>query len=118
MSAERPELLTEPWRVRHQKLCKFFGRALNQYDELTKAAVDDEIASLVLPGSSTTLKLRSVVAGKTLQYGVKRILRLRQPWSGALLSEFAQYQARAAFEHPFGHRAEAPTGANGDQGPD
>ena len=118
MSAEPSELLSEPWRVRHRKLCKFFGKALNRYDKLTNADLDDEIASLVLPGSFTTLKLQSVVAGRTLQYGVKRMLRLRQPWSGALLSECAHYLARAAFEHPFGHGAEAPTGADGDQGPE
>ena len=118
VSAERPELLIEPWRVRHRKLCKFFGKALDRYEKLTNTKLDDEIASLALPGSSTTLTLGSVVAGKTLQYGVKRMLRLRQPWSGALLTEFAQYQARAAFEHPFGHRAEAPTGVDGDQEPE
>ena len=109
VTAERPELLVEPLRMRYGKLRKLYCKALDQYEELVNAGLDDEKASLPLPGSSSTLNLGSVVAGRTLQYGVKRMLRLRQPWSGALLTEFAQYQARAAFEHPFGHRAEAPT---------
>lgn len=108
MNAKISELVIEPWRNRHNMLCKFFGKALDKYEELTEAKHNDGITSLALPGSSTALDLRPAVSGKTLQYGVKRKLRLRQPRSGALLTEFAQYQARAAFEHHFGHRADAP----------
>ena len=44
------------------------------------------------------------VSGKNMGYDLKRVMRLLQPWSGVLLSAFAQYQARAAFEYPFDHR--------------
>ena len=115
VSAGRPNLLIEPWKVRHGKLCKYFEKALVQYEKLRNAAFDDEIASCTLPGSSTALKLGPAVNGSTIQYKVKRNLRLRQPRSGALLTEFAQYQARAAFEHHFGHRPNLLPGTDNDQ---
>ena len=52
-----------------------------------------------------------------MQYTVQRTIRLRQPWSGALLTEFAQYQARAAFEHDFWESAEAEPETNGGADP-
>ena len=69
--------------------------------------LNDETASLALPGSLITLDLGAAVNGKTVRYEVRRTMRLRQPWSGALLTEFAQYHARAAFEHEFGRRDDA-----------
>lgn len=118
VSAECPALLIEPWKLRYGRLRKFFCNALGRYEELIKKDLDEETASFALPGSTTSLKLRTVIAGKTLKYGVKRMLRLRQPWSGALLTKFAQYQARTAFDHYFGHPTEAPTSADDDQGPE
>ena len=107
LSADCPELMIEPWRIRHKKLCKFFSRAFEGYAELTGKELSKEIASLTFPGTSSTLKFQMAVRGRQLHYGVRRKMRLRQPWSGALLTEFSQYQARAAFEHPFGQQAEA-----------
>ena len=115
INAEAPDLLIEPWSVRYGKLRRLFNMAIDRYGALVNGAIGNAIASDALPGSATTLTLESVVDGRTLRYGVKRVLRLRQPWSGALLTKFTQYQARAAFEHPFGHRAETPTGTDGAQ---
>ena len=115
LSADCRELLIEPWRIRHRKLCNFFGKALDRHGELTSADHDKETVSLALPGSSATLKLGAAVSERKLHYGIKRMLRLRQPWSGALLAEFAQYQARAAFEHPFGQRTEPLQGSHDDE---
>ena len=118
VNEECPTLLIEPWQKRYQKLRRFFGEALDRYEELENKDLDEETPSLALPGSTTFLKLGPNVTGKTLKYGVKRMLRLRQPWSGALLTKFAQYQARTAFDHYFGHPTEAPAGADDDQGPE
>lgn len=109
---ECPEMLIEPWKKRYKKLCRYFETVLDRYLDLTNCALDDKTTVLALPGSSNTLKLEPAVAEKTLSYGVKRIYRLRQPWSGALLTEFAQYHARAAFDHYFGHPIESPTSAD------
>ena len=59
---------------------------------------------LALPRLSTTVRVQATVIDQTVQYDLKRVMRLRQPRSGALLTAFAQYQARVAFEHPFDHR--------------
>ena len=115
VSAKRPHLLIEPWKVRHEKLFRYFQKALVQYETLKNAAIDDEIASCTLPGSSTALQLGPAVDGNTLKYNLKRKLRLRQPWSGALLTEFAQYQARAAFEPYFSQRPDSLPSADDDQ---
>ena len=85
--------------------------------ELTDKAINDETAALALPGSSITLDVVPVASAMTLRYELRRTMSLRQPWSGALLTEFAQYQARAAFEHAFGHPDEALAEANGGTEP-
>ena len=115
LGAECPELLIEPWQRRHEKLRAFYAKARDRYLKL--AGHDEQTRSLALPGSSSTLKLGATVCGERLHYGIERILRLRQPWSAALLTEFAQYQARAAFEHPFGQRTESPSGTCDDVEP-
>ena len=112
VNEDTPELLIGPWMVRHKKLRRLFSSALDARVELIEAETNDETASLVLPGSSVTLDIRPAATATTLQYDVKRTMRLRQPWSGALLTEFTQYQARAAFEHYFGRPAEVPLEGN------
>ena len=59
---------------------------------------------------STTVEVRATVAEKEVTYDLERVMRLRQPWSGALLTALAHYQARAAFEHPLPQRPEADEG--------
>ncbi|MCY3772579.1 MAG: hypothetical protein OXG98_11245 [Gemmatimonadetes bacterium] len=117
VNAECPALLIEPWEKRYQKLRSFYDKALDRYEELKNKDLDEETPSLALPGSTTSLKFGPIVTGKILKYGVKRMLRLRQPWSGALLTKFTQYQARTAFDHYFGHSTEVPASSDADQGP-
>lgn len=102
VEAAVPELLIEPWRVRYEKLRKLYSQALGAHAKLTGKRFARATASLALPGSSNTLNFSPIVNGKSVCYEVERRFRLRQPRSGALLTEFAQYQARAAFEHDFG----------------
>ena len=96
-----PEVLTEAWQKRFGELKEHFGGALKVHGKLAKAGLDGE-AALALPGASDTLKVKKAAVGGTVRYGFTRVMRLRQPWSGALLTALAQYQARAAFEHHFG----------------
>ena len=116
-SAEVPDGLIEPWKKRYKKLQRIFCEALEMHAELTDKAINDETAALALPGSSITLDVVPVASAMTLRYELRRTMSLRQPWSGALLTEFAQYQARAAFEHAFGHPDEALAEANGGTEP-
>ena len=107
LEAPAPQMLVEPWTARHRRLRRVFGAALEAHSELTESGVGRDAALLTLPGSWNTLDLEPIVDGKIVRYAVQRTIRLRQPWSGALLTEFAQYQARAAFEHYFGGSGEA-----------
>ena len=104
LGEDAPEGLIEPWSARYRKLCKLFTNALATHTKLMEKELSGETASLVFPGSLNTLNLGPGANGKTVRYEVRRTIRLRQPWSGALLTEFAQYHARAAFEHEFGRR--------------
>ena len=118
VEAASPELLIEPWKMRYKRLQKFFNAALTRYKELEDKQLSNELKMLALPRLSTTVRVQATVSGQTVQYDLKRVMRLRQPRSGALLTAFAQYQARVAFEHPFDHRVTRQLEANGDQEPD
>ena len=98
-----PKQLIEPWKERYQRLRKLFETAIGNYRELGRKQVTEELSQLTLPLPSATIRFAVTVSDNTVGYGLKRVIRLRQPWSGVLLSAFSQYQARAAFEHPFDH---------------
>ena len=108
VGGEYPELLIDPWRKRHQRLQKLFRTALDRYKQLKEKQVGKELEMLALPRMSTTVSVSAAVNGNRVEYGIKRVLRLRHPWSAALFTAFAQHLARAAFEHPFEHRVEFP----------
>ena len=118
INAACPERLIEPWKKRYGRLQKFFAASLERYENLGEKQVKNELKSLALPVPSATVRLAVTVSDKTVRYSLKRVMRLRQPWSGALLSAFTQYQARAAFDHPFDDRVPMEVDANGGQGPD
>ena len=106
VEGESPDLLIEGWEKRARKLQNHFRNALDLQRDLAAAGLCREVPSLALPDASTTLTVGKEGAGGTVTYGIRRVMRLRQPWSAALLTEFAQYQARAAFEHYFGYRVD------------
>ena len=111
VAGDCPTGLIEPWRKRHGRLCRHFDSALKLHRKLAEAELESEAASVALPDASSTLRVGKAVRDGTVEYEVRRVMRLRQPWSAALLTEFAHYEARAAFEHYFGERvAAAPEG--------
>ena len=112
---ECPELLIEPWKKRFRRLQNFYGAVLTQYEQLRGGRLGNEVQLLALPKPSGTVAIKGSLRGRTVRYGLKRVLRLRQPRSGALLTAFSQYQARAAFEHPFAHRFPTHSERNGSQ---
>ena len=107
-----PEWLIESWRMRYSVLRNFFCKALSRYAQVDRSQ-REELRRLVLPAGSFTLGLGPVPRSRSVEYTLKRVMRLRQPWSGALLTAFSHFQARAAFDHPFDDRS-APQGANED----
>ena len=95
-----PELLIEPWSARYERLQRFFGTALTQYERLNEHPNCRDLKHLALPTPCRTVRFPGTTEGSTVAYDLKRVGRLRQPRSGALLTALAHYQARAAFDHP------------------
>ena len=115
VNAPCSDLLIEPWKQRYPRLQTFFRTALERYGQLGDRQLSDELMSLALPRMSETVSVQVGTDDNAIRYGLKRVMRLRQPWSGALLTAFAQHHARAAFQHPFAHRIETQMDGNGDQ---
>ena len=67
--------LIKPWMTRYKKLRRIFCEVLDTHAELTGKEINDETASLALPGSSITLDVVPVASGKTLGYEVTRTMR-------------------------------------------
>ena len=109
-----PELVIEPWRARFARLQKFFRGVLDGYGQLDKKQVGKRLRALALPRLSTTLSVAATANSQTVRYDFKRVLRLRQPWSAALFTAYAQYLARTAFEHPLEHRIDVAVNTDGD----
>lgn len=101
VDASCPELLIEPWKKRYRRLQKLFRAAITRYENLGEKQLSEKIKSLSLPIPSSTLRFPVNVDDRGIGYPLKRVMRLRQPRSGALLTAYSQYQARAAFDHPF-----------------
>ena len=102
-----PNELIDTRRKRHGKLQRYFGSALRLHEDFAAAGLNPDAQELALPRASTTLEIDRGVSDAMVEYGVTRVMRLRQPWSAALLTDFAHYEARAAFEHYFGERVGA-----------
>ena len=107
VAGDCPKELIETWRKRHGRLRRHFVDALKLHRKLAEAGLESEAESVALPGASSTLKISMAVCDETVEYEVTRVMRLRQPWSAALLTEFAHHEARTAFEHYFGERVVA-----------
>lgn len=116
LQGESPVGLIEPWQKHFEGLKKLFGGALRGYRELEKKNVTAELRKLALPTASLSAKFEVRVEGNVVKYDMRRVSRLNQPRAGALLTSFAQYRSRAAFEHDLDHRN--PLSGSGSEGDD
>ena len=117
VDAPCPDLLIEPWKARYPRLQKFFRTALGRHAQMEGRPDCRQFKSLAFPTLSATVPVRVTAGQRTVSYDLKRVMRLRQPRAGALLTALTQYQARAAFEHPLDHRLPVLPEASDDQEP-
>ena len=96
--------LIEPWQKHCEKVRKLFRTATNRYKELEKKQVKDDLKKPLLPAASLSVRFDADVNGSVLTNDISRVGRLLQPRAGAILTRFAQYRSRAAFEHDLDHR--------------
>lgn len=103
-----PERAIPAWKERRGKLVKEFQKLLNKVEEFTKAGVSlNNVVKMAASSSNSGLLKPTIDVGrKTLSFDFKRIARLRQPRAAAMLSRFANFMTREAFEHDFADRDE------------
>lgn len=110
-----PNELIDPWQKHYDRVRQVFKKALGRYRDLEQKTVDDDTNRLLLPAASLSARFDVSVNGDVVSYELKRVGRLMQPRAGAILTRFAQYRSRAAFEHDLDHRTtKTATGGDAD----
>jgi len=101
-----PKGVIPVWAERYSRLEEGAKRVLHDYRALQRGRGTTEYAHLAIPKSSHTDVFKGKIGTErskpTLSYGCKRIDRLCQPHAGAMLTQFANYLARAAFDVDLG----------------
>jgi hypothetical protein len=101
-----PELALPSLKLYYDKICKQGEAIFKQYEEIKKVTDNTTLHKLVLTNLCDKRIFKGDISIKgneqTISFGCKRIMRLNQPWSSALLTEFTQYCARTAYNNDFG----------------
>lgn len=108
LTAPSPQRAIPAWKTRHGKLVKEFLKAFNKVANLTKTgvALKDAVKMVATSSNSALLTPTMDIDKQIVSFDFKRIARLRQPRAAAMLSRFANFMAREAFEHDFADREE------------
>jgi hypothetical protein len=106
-----PDRAIPAWKEHHAKISGEVEKLLTRVEMLQKQGVKLAFATaLVAKCSNEGLFSPKVdLPTNTLSYGMKRIGRLKQPRAAALLSRYANFMARQAFDHDFGEPERAET---------
>jgi hypothetical protein len=111
LRAPCPDRAIPAWKVHYEKLVDELGKTVRRVEELTKNGVSGRTAGTLLARcSNSPLFVPTVdVARQKVSFTVKRVGRLRQSRAAALLSRYANFMARQAFDHDFGERKDEVT---------
>ena len=107
VGADCPDSVIPHWQKRFGILQKEIGKFFNRHEEYREkngAEILDLLAPKSSHGKSGLFKVKLDISKKkkSISYECKRVRRLRQPRAGAMLTKYAHYISRAAFEHDFG----------------
>lgn len=104
-----PDAVIPAWKARHSKILSIVEHMLQRAKELNGKGISlKDAAGFVARCSNDKLFIPTLNLGlKTLTYNFKRVGRLRQPRAAALLSRYANFLARHAFDHDFGDQRQA-----------
>lgn len=107
-----PPNVIPAWKRHHEKVTEIAEKALDKYRTVEELLGDksvggdnrDLILKRMIPQSSNSNVFKGTVdaANGQLDFQFKRVGRLRQPYAAAVLTKYANYHARAAFDHDFG----------------
>jgi hypothetical protein len=115
-TADPPAGLWPAWEARHPLLVKEAKRLVdavtaNKVTALTDAALKADYVKHRCASHYATMKpISCTVTGDTVQFNLKRVNRLLQPYNRALLGAYSAFRARADFEPDFAASG-APPGA-------
>lgn len=109
-----PKTVIPAWCARHERIIKEVQKIVTKVEEMTKAGTKpaDAIQIVARCSNHKWLTPHLDVPNKTLSYRLKRVGRLRQPRAAALLSRYANFLSRYAFDHDLGEtepKAPIPT---------
>ncbi len=97
------------WQDHYKRLQKEFKKAVNRFKRINEAVEnkvkkDDiqHVLNAIIPPSSLTNTFKGKIDGQTVEYPLKRIGRINQTRAVAILSRYAGFLARTAFDRDFG----------------
>ncbi len=92
------------WKHHYDELQKIANKQINRYTQLQRENARREILALAIPQSSNDNLFKGKIdpTERSISYECRRVGRLCQPQALAMLTKFANYLARAAFEVDFG----------------
>lgn len=97
-----PKYLIHAWKLRFGIVTKFVKEMLSQYERIkpTDAQRDDVVRLLTRISNEKLFTGKIDPEAQTLSFGFRRVARLRDSRSIALLSAYTSFLSRDAFEHP------------------
>ncbi len=101
-----PESVIPAWKEHYQKVSTDVNTILTRFESLRGLNVSIAEATGIVASCTNEKLLKAEIdlATKTITYNLRRIRRLRQPRAAAILSRYANFVARYAFDHDFGDR--------------
>jgi hypothetical protein len=105
-----PKYLIHAWKLRFGIVGKFVKEILSQHERIkpTDAQRDDIVRLLTRISNEKLFTGKIDAEAQTLSFGFRRVARLRDSRSIALLSAYTSFLSRDAFEHPL-ETAQFPT---------
>jgi hypothetical protein len=104
-----PEGMIPAWQERYKILQKQATELLARYQGLVKPkgqnapgitpAVDTMLQATLLQSVTGLVTGKIDPAAKRIEYTLQRVGKLKQPWSGGVLRDYAYHKARDAFDH-------------------
>lgn len=106
-------VLSHSWELRHKKLTKYYEiqkKELQEFEKVLSSLPSDSINNVILQRLNSPLSLTTPIGnqitylGGIFEYGIRRIKRLRSPYSSNMLDKYGKYLARTGDLHDFARR--------------
>ena len=106
-----PDGVIPSWKERYAEISAEVNGILSQVEKLTAGGLELKIATALTARCSNDGLFPADIdlQHKTVTFGVRRVGRLKQPRAAGLLSRYANFLARQAFDHDFGAPDRRPT---------